>query len=263
MRKRATLAEEDPHETLYYSTHNQENEDAASSLITAKNNTTTNNYNNTMPASRMQPMSISMGKDYDSTLQQRRESSHRKTIVAILLTSVSLVFSWVVLGARKATVAHQTTSICRSYNAAYFKRLALQISETTDPSHLCLTTIVTNHSQCRCHNPFMARRQDSSQVVSVDQWMDIVQMNAALIQTNYSILDGHNNNNNHRQPDVLLYGDSITERLLGRFFGRYGPKMQEYARVTEQLLTRAGGGSIDGLPLGISSDEVRSWIVCL
>lgn len=214
-----------------------------------------------MPAARFQPMSISVGKDYDSTLQQRRESSHRKTIVAVLLTSVSLVFSWIVLGARKATVAHQTTSICRSYNAAYFKRLALQVSSertTQDESHLCVTTVVTNHSQCRCHNPFVPQQQESSNVVSVDQWMDILQMNSALIQKNYSILD---NSGHHRQPDVLLYGDSITERLLGRFFGRYGPKMQEYARVTEQLLTKAGGGQMDGLPLGISSDEVRWWTV--
>ena len=37
--------------------------------------------------------------------------------------------------------------------------------------------------------------------------------------------------------------------------------MQEYARVTEQLLTKAGGGQMDGLPLGISSDEVRWWTV--
>ena len=215
-------------------------------------------HNNT---NRMQPMSISMGKDYDSTLQQRRESSHRKVIILAVLTVLSVVLSWMIVGSKKATAAHQTTSHCRSYNAAYFKRLSKQVEETEDESHLCITAIVTNHDLCRCKNPFVPRPQQQQQqqqqqnssttnnnndMLSLEQWTHISRMNAALMAANYS----------DKQPDVVVYGDSITERVLGRFFGRYGPKMQAYTRVMEQIMTKAGGGKLDALPMGISSDQV-------
>lgn len=175
-------------------------------------------------------------------------------MVALLLISLALVLSWMVLGARKATVAHHTTSLCRSYNAAYFQSLAHQIESITDESHLCVTDVVR---QCRCHNPFVPHPQDASKTIRVDQWRDIMQMNVALLQNRTLSEPSAPNEGRPTQPDLVLYGDSITERLLGRFFGRYGPKMQDYARTTEAVWTKAGGGSIDGLPLGISSDEVR------
>lgn len=198
--------------------------------------------------SRMQPMSISMGKDYESTLQERRESYHRKAIVATLLTCVSLVLSYVIMGSRKATAAHHSTSICRSYNAAYFKGLATQIEHhAINESHLCITDIITNNSKCGCKNPYVPVPQENK-IMAKENWLEIMRMNTRLLRQNYSDHD--------KQPDVLLYGDSITERLLGRFFGRYGPKMQEYTRVMEQVFTKEGGGQVDGLPLGISSDQI-------
>ena len=235
MRKRTALAEDDTHE-LPHAYSKEDSTSATTSILTEAA---------TMP---MMPMNISMGKDYDSTLQQKRESSHRKAIVATLLACVSLVLSWMVLGARKATAAHQTTSICRSYNAAYFKSLVTQIEQEESESHLCISDITDN---CGCLNPFVPKRQQrgGSSGMDTDKWMNILRMNTALLRANYSDHD--------LQPDLLMYGDSITERLLGRFFGTYGPDIQEYTRVMEHVFTKKGGGQIDGLPLGISSDQVR------
>ena len=188
MRKRNTLAEDISDDTLTLNNASYLEEEEYS-VIVGKATTSTTMASSS--SSRMQPMSISMGKDYDSSVQQRRENSHRRTMIAILITSLTLVFSWIVFGSRKATVAHQTTSICRSYNAAYFHGLAQQIESIPVDSwqSLCVTDIATNRSQCRCHNPFFAQRQNSSKTISVDQWMQILQMNTELVQNqNYSEL---------------------------------------------------------------------------
>ena len=83
----------------------------------------------------------------------------------------------------------------------------------------------------------------------VKTWHDIRHLNAGLIEDNYT--------SKKIQPDLVLYGDSLTERLLGRMFGKSGSKMQELLKNTERVFTKEGGGVINGLPLGISSDEVR------
>ena len=110
MRKRNTLAEDISDDTLTLNNASYLEEEEYS-VIVGKATTSTTMASSS--SSRMQPMSISMGKDYDSSVQQRRENSHRRTMIAILITSLTLVFSWIVFGSRKATVAHQTTSICQ------------------------------------------------------------------------------------------------------------------------------------------------------
>jgi hypothetical protein len=56
--------------------------------------------------------------------------------------------------------------------------------------------------------------------------------------------------------DLVMYGDSIVERLNGRLFGQQPDSIQDQAAITSEMLTKAGGGKIDALALGIAGDEV-------
>lgn len=141
---------------------------------------------------------------------------------------------------------------CQSYDADYFSNLMGTVEKMSlnaslpDGASLCDANRL-QHRTCRCRNPFIPISQD---LTKVKNWHQCHQMNIDLMEGNYT--------SRNFQPEVVLYGDSITERLLGRMFGKGGPKMQEFMRDTERVFTKEGGGAINGLPLGISSDEVSS-----
>ena len=56
--------------------------------------------------------------------------------------------------------------------------------------------------------------------------------------------------------DLVLYGDSIVERMNGREFGKPLDDLQDQLAITKQLFTHEGGGKINALPLGIAGEEV-------
>ena len=145
---------------------------------------------------------------------------------------------------------HQTR-ICESkYTADYFTNLMKKMQSTkTTAKDLCIPDIVANiKEKCRCHNPLVPVPQDR-----VEHWDDIRRQNLELIEA-YKV---QQHQHKHREPNVILLGDSVTERLLGRFFGKYGPKMQAYANMTQELLLNyTAEANIQGILLGISSDEV-------
>mmetsp|Transcript_13691 Transcript_13691/g.31828 ORF Transcript_13691/g.31828 Transcript_13691/m.31828 type:complete len:205 (+) Transcript_13691:379-993(+) len=103
----------------------------------------------------------------------------------------------------------------------------------------CLKT----RRSCSCHSPLIPRpnrRQEQKQA-----WRQAHNRNIRLAE------------NASQQTDVVFLGDSITERFLGtdleELRGRHRDKVQAF----QELFTRAGGGTVDGVPLGISGDRVR------
>lgn len=58
------------------------------------------------------------------------------------------------------------------------------------------------------------------------------------------------------QPDVVIYGDVYAEFLAGRQTGNTA--FPNIAEVTEELLTKRGGGKINGLVMGIAGDSTSN-----
>ena len=100
---------------------------------------------------------------------------------------------------------------------------------------------------CDCHNPFLPSYDEDK-----EGWHDVFDAN--LQNLNKTLEQGV-------QYDLVLYGDSIVERMTGKVFGQESPEMQEQAEVTHELFTKGGGGQINACPLGIAGDEVGS--LCL
>jgi hypothetical protein len=59
--------------------------------------------------------------------------------------------------------------------------------------------------------------------------------------------------------DVVFLGDSITEHWVGEGLGEPEPKYDGIHAIYQQLFTKAGGGTVEGLVLAISGE--RTWNV--
>jgi len=59
---------------------------------------------------------------------------------------------------------------------------------------------------------------------------------------------------NTGKVDLVLLGDSITERMNGRTHFPSQPQMPDNLEIFRSILTRSGGGSMDALALGVSGD---------
>ena len=154
--------------------------------------------------------------------------------------------------AAAATKTHWSLpkGFCNGLDAAYYDTLMNRTAQySTGDKRLCLEVgpqgqhdIDRNSNKsCTCHHPFLPIAQDAS-----PDWKSVVNMNIEYMETTYSVL----------QPDVVLYGDSITEHLLGRNFGLFHKKYHEVGEVSHSLLRRREGGKINGLPMAVSGDQV-------
>ena len=79
----------------------------------------------------------------------------------------------------------------------------------------------------------------------------------------HDVFDAHLDNLNNTltkgyEYDLILYGDSIIERMNGMVFGRPKSNLKEQLDVTKEVLTKEGGGRINAFPLGIAGDEVSA-----
>lgn len=50
--------------------------------------------------------------------------------------------------------------------------------------------------------------------------------------------------------------------MNGMVFGKPAPAIKDQIKVTQELLTKEGGGRINAFPLGIAGDEVRMLLPC-
>jgi len=87
----------------------------------------------------------------------------------------------------------------------------------------------------------------------MEGWHDVFQANVDYV--NKTLQDGS-------EYDLVLYGDSIIERMNGMVFGQPAPAIKDQIKVTQELLTKKGGGRINAFPLGIAGDEVCIVLPC-
>ena len=125
---------------------------------------------------------------------------------------------------------------CHGLDTTYFAALLHRV-QTSNATQLCATE--HQHTGCMCPNPLNPTSKSKG-------WQDTMQMNIDLLKTNYTTRGFH--------PEVVIYGDSITEHLLGREMGH--DRFPDIAQVTQETLTKRGGGHINGVPLGIAGDVV-------
>jgi len=98
-------------------------------------------------------------------------------------------------------------------------------------------------ADCKCHNPFSAGYDDD------EEWHKVFDLN--LHALNETIGKGSG-------LDLVLYGDSIIERMNGRVSGKPLEELKDSLAVTKELFTKEGGGQIEALPLGIAGEEIHT-----
>lgn len=96
---------------------------------------------------------------------------------------------------------------------------------------------------CKCHNPFSKGYDDD------EDWHKVFDIN--LHALNETIGKGS-------PLDLVLYGDSIIERMNGRVFGKLEDNIKDQLAVTKEMFTKEGGGQIEALPLGIAGEEIHT-----
>ncbi|CAB9519363.1 Lipolytic protein G-D-S-L family [Seminavis robusta] len=111
----------------------------------------------------------------------------------------------------------------------------------TNSTELCQKEIAS--SDCKCHNPFKVAQSDQK------GWHKIFESNLqALNETTLK----------EASLDLVLYGDSIIERMNGRVFGKPKDDLQDQFSVTKEYFTKEGGGKINALPLGIAGEQIHA-----
>jgi len=209
--------------------------------------------------SMLEPMSVMTTNNYDELAARGlRRSQNIKATIASVLSVVFLIVGYVLTEQEYQSYQQQQLSFshdddhvvvdCEDMNETYFNDL---LTRTQGSSNLCSSSddlgIVRKHG-CQCHNPFRPVHQDA-----VKNWNKIMANNIELLAQNYS----------NAQPDVVMYGDSITEQLVGRNLGFGNDRYQMIASVASTLLQKQEGGKINGLPMGIGGDQVSSFSTIL
>ncbi|GAX09750.1 hypothetical protein FisN_19Lh220 [Fistulifera solaris] len=127
-------------------------------------------------------------------------------------------------------------------DADYFLRHTL-LKRMKDSEHRCL-----ENSECFCPDPAMPSEYDEKK-----EWWDRTrQRNSFLLQPFEHVMDA---------LDVLLVGDSLTERWQGTYFSRV-PMPDSYGRgryhpikdVFAERFGARGETSVKGVPLGVGED---------
>lgn len=215
---------------------------------------------------RMTPMSI--GDSYNTNSIYDPMSATRKTILASIVAVVFLLIGFVLKeegrsgdtpvvlpdgtdrghqfglsGSGSTSSTHELSGPCQQFDLSYFNDLLWRVESMneTDPD-LCIKDF--QFHPCQCLHPLRPSKQTIH-----PGWMKVVAMNVALMKQNYSRFP----------PDVVIYGDSITEHLVGRNYGHSSSDFAETALVTQQLMTKGGGGHINALPMGVSADLVSHY----
>ena len=99
--------------------------------------------------------------------------------------------------------------------------------------------------KCQCKHPFDAHIPQAHQA----QWRAAAKLNQALIKEHLK-----------PRPDVVLLGDSIVEHLAGRNLGYSTRDWAPLKNVFDNLFTKAEGGKVNGIPLGIGGDRIPNLL---
>ena len=108
--------------------------------------------------------------------------------------------------------------------------------------------LVSEEAGCRCLNPVVPVTP-----AWIDKWTNTTNQNIDLV--NKAIV-------RPIQLDVVFLGDSITEQWNGRDSGTPGEKYHNTSVVFDELFHKSqGGGSLEGLALGVAGDRVSPFFV--
>jgi len=99
---------------------------------------------------------------------------------------------------------------------------------------------------CSCKDPLLAEPRFER-----EGWMEAHQLNQLLMR-NFS--------DNHRQPDVVFLGDSITEEWNGRHHGNKTIRLNQTHAVFQDYFQKRYGAQFEGLALGIAGDKTRNLL---
>ena len=61
---------------------------------------------------------------------------------------------------------------------------------------------------------------------------------------------------NKTELDVLMVGDSITERWNGRGMGQFDEGFENNSIAFQKLFQKKNGSKVEGLALGVAGDQV-------
>ena len=96
---------------------------------------------------------------------------------------------------------------------------------------------------CRCDDPTMAMSNEQ-----MKGWLKAHKYNKLLLDSS---------SNPRRNVDVVLVGDQVMEEWNARWYGTPNDEYKEVKTYFDKTFTRAGGGDIDGIALGVAGDSVR------
>jgi len=199
---------------------------------------------------RMNRMKVATQRDYTAELAMMNPKARGVCCIGIMMCLVVVIAVIAIIphsggsgsarGSGSGSESDESTRIVHSSDEP-FSQWTHHIRKT-DGNELCRSEI--SFDDCKCINPF---------TISVDNAPDGWQ----------GVFNGHLENLNKTleagdRYDLVLYGDSIIERMNGMVFGKELSELKDQLDVTTELLTRKGGGKIDALPLGIAGDEVGS-----
>lgn len=106
---------------------------------------------------------------------------------------------------------------------------------------------------CDWVNPTLPEPRKSNNPKVLEGWQAAFEANQAAIQ---AIADAEVDTD----LDVVLVGDSLVEHMEGKELGTKKSSLRRDEDVFETLFTRQGGGSIDGLALGIAGDRCSNLL---
>lgn len=196
----------------------------------------------------LKPMKVATAGDYYQHYRGLAEKAQWKAKLAAVMSSVFLMIGYTLMPTNEtkaATIAFE--KMCHELDDKrdfFFSQLqAKTMNNNITDLDLCSTTS-SSGEHCHCQNPLLPTMPDKKNKA---KWADASQLNIDLVQDTIR----------KQQPlDVVLYGDSITERLLGRQMGNFVASLKKNARMTTKIFSKQNGGLINGLPLGLGGDEV-------
>lgn len=130
------------------------------------------------------------------------------------------------------------------HNASFHDLLQILGNNTAPSSMHCRPEF----PDCDWVNPTLPGPRQSNNPKVLEGWQAAFEANQAAIQ---AISDAEVDTD----LDVVLVGDSLVEHMEGKELGSKKSALRRDEDVFETLFTRQGGGSIDGLALGIAGDR--------
>lgn len=136
------------------------------------------------------------------------------------------------------------TKECQVYNTETLSLIEQHMISINDTTSFCTEEKVHD---CQCRHPYQANKPKNFDA----QWDQINTINLATVKAHID---------SHARTDVAILGDSIIEHFNGHDLGYGGGKWKANRKVFEKLFTKANGGKVDGVAMGIGGDRIQNLL---